>query len=307
MSAPPTVSSSAPSGGGASAPALAASPGALWELTKPGVTRLVVITTAAGAFAAPGAVEGARLAAALGGTALVVAGANALNQALERETDALMSRTRTRPLPEGRVSAEVAWGFGIVVALAGSALLAVLAGPVAAALAVAALVVYVGAYTPMKRATPLALYVGAVPGALPPLIGWASVTGEVGLGGLALFAILFVWQLPHFLAIATFRRDEYARAGIRVAPVVHGAASTRRQLAAGAAALLLVSLAPPLVGLGGPAYVAVASLTGLAYGALAVYGWLREGGERWARAVFFSSMPHLVALFTTLVLSTRLG
>lgn len=307
MSSPHTVSSAAPPGSQVAPASAAATAGALWELTKPGVTRLVVITTAAGVFSAPGDLELSALGATLGGTALVVAGANALNQALERDTDALMSRTRTRPLPEGRVSVEVAWGFGLALALAGTSLLVALAGPLAAGLALAALVLYVGLYTPLKRATPLALHVGAVPGALPPLIGWASVTGEVGLGGLALFAVLFTWQLPHFLAIATFRREEYERAGIRVTPVVHGAASTRRQLAVYALALLGVSLTPPLVGLGGEVYVAVAAVTGVAYAGLAAYGWARGAGERWARAVFFASMPHLVILYTTLVLSARLS
>ena len=172
-------------------------------LTKPRLNFLVVASSAAGYFlGATRALDPWRMAAAVAGTALVAGGAAALNQVSERDTDALMRRTRMRPLPDGRVTPADARMFGLGLSFAGLALLATRATILAAALAAATLVVYLVVYTPMKRRTSLATLVGAVPGALPPLIGWAASHGSVDAGGASLFAIVFLWQIPHFMAIA---------------------------------------------------------------------------------------------------------
>ncbi|MGC4066893.1 MAG: heme o synthase [Polyangiaceae bacterium] len=195
---------------------------AYFELIKPSVTRMVLVTTLCGSAIAPGKMDWAKAGLALLGTAMVVGSANALNMVLERDTDALMVRTAMRPLPSGRLGARAATVFGVVLAVAGTLLLWFEVGTVAAWLAAIAHVIYVLVYTPLKRMTPLALHVGGVPGALPPVIGWASMTGHTEPGAWALFAILFMWQLPHFLAISIFRKDEYGRANICVFPNAEG-------------------------------------------------------------------------------------
>jgi heme o synthase len=177
---------------------------ALFELTKPSVTALVMVTMVSGALAASVPIHPFRLLLAMFATACVVGAANAFNMWMERDSDALMSRTRRRPLPTGRLSPEVVLGFGSLLAVVGLTLLATSVSSLSASLGWIALSSYVLAYTPLKRVTTWSLHVGAVPGALPPLIGWASVTGTLSREAFALFAILFVWQLPHFLAIATF-------------------------------------------------------------------------------------------------------
>jgi heme o synthase len=275
---------------------------ALFQLTKPGVTRLVMVTTLCGALIAPGAVELTKLIVALVGTALVVGAANSLNMYLERDTDRLMERTRTRPLPSGRLAPEVALWFGVLLAVVSLPVLALTVNPMTALLAALALVSYVLVYTPMKRLTPWALYMGALPGAIPPVIGWASTTGTLTLGAASLFAILFVWQLPHFLAIAIFRQHEYERAGLRVLPAVKGLGETKAAIVAFSFLLLVVSLVPAALGLGGAVYVVVAVVLGVAFAALALRGLRAKSGAAWARSLFFASMPYLVLVFGALVI-----
>ena len=191
------------------------------ELAKPRITAMVVFTSLVGfVTAGDDAIRGAALAAALLGTGLVAAGAAVLNQVLERDTDALMERTRHRPLPAGRVTAVEAVAFGAAVTLAGDTLLFALCGPLPAAVAFATWASYLFVYTPLKRRTPLATLVGAVPGALPPVIGWTARTGSLDQGAFILFAILFLWQVPHFLAIAWMYRDDYAKGGFPMLPVL---------------------------------------------------------------------------------------
>jgi len=281
------------------APAARLAP-ALIELSKPGVTRLVAITTLCGALTAPGSLGVLRLAAVLLGTVLVVAAANAVNMYLERDTDGLMTRTRGRPLPSGRITPEVALIFAAVTAVSGLALLAVVGGLFCAGLALAALVSYTVIYTPLKRVTPLSLHVGAVPGAIPPLIGWASVTGSLETLAWMQFAILLVWQLPHFLAIAVFRREEYARAGLRVLTVVRGVRRAKLEIAAQSLVLVLVSLLPIALGLAGIAYAAIALSSGLLFLVLATAGLAAQNDDVWARRVFFASMPYLVVVLGAL-------
>jgi protoheme IX farnesyltransferase len=273
----------------------------LVQLTKPGVAGLVMITALCGALAAPGPRPVSTLLIALFGTALVVGAANTLNMYLERHTDALMTRTRRRPLPAGRLSPELALGFGLALAAIGLPLLALAVNTTAALLTAAALGSYVLAYTPLKQTSPIALWVGAVPGAIPPLIGWASVRGSLGLGAWLLFAILFVWQLPHFLAIAIFRREEYARAGHRVLPVVKGIPATKRAIVAYAALLLVVSIAPFALHVASLPYLLVAAVSGGLFLAYALKGLSPESDDAWAKRLFRASLPYLVVVMAALV------
>lgn len=274
--------------------------GAFLELAKPGVLKLVVITMLLGALSAPGTIHLWPLLLAVAGTASVVAAANALNMIWERDSDALMRRTRTRPLPSGRLSVEAALIFAAVTMIAGLGVLYAVAGWLPALLTFIALASYVLAYTPLKRVTPLALWVGAVPGAIPPLIGWASVTGTLDTLAWLQFGVLFVWQLPHFLAIAIFRRDEYERAGHRVLPVVRGLARTKLEIALYSLLLVAVSLAPVGLGLVHWGYAPIALTAGLAFLWLATAGFSTHNDARWAKRLFFASMPYLVVVLGAL-------
>ncbi|HEV8245581.1 MAG TPA: heme o synthase [Polyangiaceae bacterium] len=277
----------------------------LIQLTKPGVTGLVMITALCGALVTPGPRPVSTLLIALFGTALVVGAANTFNMYLERHSDALMTRTRLRPLPTGRLSPEFALGFGLVLAAIGLPLLALVVNTTAALLTAVALGSYVLVYTPLKQTSPMALWVGAVPGAIPPLIGWASVRGSLGLGAWLLFLILFVWQLPHFLAIAIFRREEYARAGHRVLPVVKGVPATKRAIVAYSALLLLVSIAPFALHMASLAYLLVAGLSGALFLAYALKGLAPESDNAWAKRLFRASIPYLVLVMGTLVCTSH--
>lgn len=273
------------------------------ELAKPGVTQLVIVTTFAGALVAPGAVRWGRLALAVTGTTLVVAAANALNMAFERDTDALMERTRSRPIPSGRLSVEAAVLFGLVVGAMGLLLLGVWVSALVTVLALVALGSYVLVYTPLKRVTPWALHVGAVPGALPPVIGWAAMADRLGPQAFALFAILFAWQLPHFLAIALFRAPEYERAGLQVLPVARGVTRTKAELIVYAVLLVAASLFPATLGMGGAAYLTFALACGLVFFVWSLFGLEPHAGPRWARSLFFASLPYLVLVLGALVVS----
>jgi protoheme IX farnesyltransferase len=257
-------------------------------LTKPRLNLLVVLTSAAGYYL--GAVPQSHWLAmipAVGGTALVAGGAAVLNQLYERDTDALMRRTRLRPLPDGRVGPEDARVFGVSLAIAGLALLALTANLTAAALAVATLVIYLVIYTPMKRRSSASTLVGAIPGALPPLIGWAAASGSVSIGGWALFAIVFLWQIPHFMAIAWMYRDDYRSAGFPLLPVVEpDGRRTGRQAVIYATALLPVSLIPAFVGVSGQIYLYTAVVLGLALIGLAI-NFSTARSEAAARALLF--------------------
>ncbi len=285
--------------------AVARTAAALLELSKPGVGGLVVLTTLCGALSAPGRIAIGNLLLTLVGTSLVVAAANGLNMVIERHSDALMRRTQSRPLQTKRLSVAAALSFCAASGVLGLALLLTWVGWLAAALTAAALVSYVVAYTPLKRVGPIALYVGAVPGAIPPLIGWASVTGELATLAWLQFALLFVWQLPHFLAIATFRREEYARAGLLVLPVVHGVRRTKIEILLYSLLLAIVSLLPVALGLAGFGYALVALTCSLGFLWLASAGLSALDDRRWARRVFFASMPYLVIMLGSLAAFAR--
>lgn len=276
----------------------------LFLLAKPRLSGLVVLTSAGGLALAPGRIGLARAVLTIAATAAVVGAANALNNYLERDVDGRMRRTRDRPLPSGRVEPFVALALGLLVPAFALPVLALVATPLAAMLAFLALVVYVAVYTPMKPRSTAALFVGAFPGAIPPLIGWTAVTGRLDAGGLALFALLFVWQLPHFLAISIYLAEDYARGGLRVFALVHGEPATRGWIAATSAAVLPASLVLVPLGLAGLAYGAVALLAGFALLAYALAG-LHGTGGRWARNLFLATLLHLTVLFAALLVLPR--
>jgi heme o synthase len=213
-----------------------------------------------------GAPDYLRLVHALVGTALAAGGTLALNQYLERDVDGRMARTRSRPLPDGRLAAAEALVFGALTTAAGLLYLALAVDLATALVTSLTVLLYLFAYTPLKLVSPLCMVIGAVPGALPPVTGWVAARGELGVGAGILFSILFLWQLPHTLAIARLYRDDYAAAGIQVLPVVDpDGASTERQIVAGCLALLAVGLLPTLVGLAGPIYFVGAFALGAAF------------------------------------------
>jgi protoheme IX farnesyltransferase len=274
----------------------------LATLAKPRIVAMAVLLAAGGAALAPVAVPAAVFVAALAGTALFVAAAAALNMVLERDVDALMERTATRPLPAGRLAPATAITFGLGLGAGGALVLALWVNPVTAVLGAIALALYLLAYTPLKRRTWLALFVGAVPGAMPPLMGWTAATGTVAAPGLALFAVVYVWQVPHFLAIATYLRDDYARAGLHVLPSAHGDRVTRVGIVAGATALLPVSLLVALTGAAGRIYALLTLVVGAIYLVLATRGLRATAGTNWARRSFLVSLIYLPALTAALII-----
>jgi heme o synthase len=271
-------------------------------LTKPRLNLLVLVTTLAGLYlAAPDGVPGTLLMHTLLGTTLVAAGSAALNQAWERHTDRLMRRTSDRPLPAGRLRVIDGVVFGTGLSVAGLLELALAVNVLSAAVAAATLVSYVLVYTPLKTRTSLATLVGAVPGALPPVIGWAAATNEITLPALVLFGIQFFWQMPHFLAIAWLYRDDYARAGIPLLPVLEpDGRRTGQQALIYAAALWPVSLLPALVGLAGAPYLLLATVLGLVFIALSG-AFARDRSTPTARRLFLFSITYLPVLWGTLI------
>ena len=274
------------------------------ELAKPRITLMVVMTTFVGyALAQRGPLALGLLAATLCGTALVAAGSATMNMLLERRVDALMLRTRNRPLPAGRLRGGDALASGLLLTGAGLALLAFRAGPLAAAVALVTWLTYLFLYTPLKTRTSLATVVGALPGALPPVIGWAAAAGRLEPGAFVLFAIMFLWQIPHFLAIAWIYREDYARGGLPMLPVLDPEGRmTGRQAVANSLALTLISLTPAVAGLAGRVYVVGAALLGLAFTGVAVYAAVLRTTMA-ARRLFLASLLYLPALFGLLLAS----
>jgi heme o synthase len=274
-------------------------------LAKPRLSGLVILTTTGGLWLAPGHISVARALLTVFGTAAVVGAANALNCYFERETDGLMRRTRDRPLPAGRLDPLVALAGGILVPVFALPLLALSASQLTAALALLALVSYVAIYTPLKRQSSLALFVGAVPGAIPPLLGWTAVTGRLDAGGVALFILLFAWQLPHFLAISIYLSEDYARGGMKVFALVHGEPLTRRWIAGTSLLLLPASLLPVAMGFAGPGYGLVAGVLSLGFIGLAVTGLGTHPKPRFARTVFLGTLVYLTLLMVALIAGAR--
>jgi protoheme IX farnesyltransferase len=235
------------------------------------------------------------------GTTLVVGGANAFNCYLEREHDKHMERTRTRPLPAGRMAPAVALWTGFILSVVSLPLLAWAANPLTALLGLVGLLSYVLWYTPMKRQSALALWVGAIPGAIPPLMGWTAIRGRIDLAGLVLAAVLFCWQIPHFIAIGVFRRDDYARAGHKILPLVSSDRATKLHALVWTVLLVIATLALQPLGVTG-------NIFDLSAIALGLFLLLRVGAAfarpaqdiRWARHVFIGSLVYLTALFVVL-------
>jgi protoheme IX farnesyltransferase len=284
----------------AAAPARAAD---FVELTKPRITFLVLVTTAVGyALGVGSAFHPGVFLSLLVGTALVSGGASALNQWAERDADALMARTVTRPLPSGRLAPADALAFGLSISIVGLALLAGAVNGLAALLAAVTLAIYVLAYTPLKRVTSLCTLVGAVPGAIPPMIGWAAARGSLDREAWALFAVLFLWQLPHFLSIAWIYREDYARAGFPMLPVTDpDGRSTARQTVAYAAALIPATLLAGAFSAAGESYLWSALALGGIFVACTVAFALRRS-VRSARLVFLVSVIYLPAVLGLMVL-----
>jgi heme o synthase len=284
-------------------PSRSATVAAHLELTKPRITALVVFTTAAGLWLAPVTPPTSTVLLTLIGTAMVVAAANVLNMVLERDTDALMPRTMRRPLPSGRIEVRSAEWFGLLLCAISLPLLTFGVGSVPGLLASVALLSYVLVYTPLKRRTAASLLVGAVAGAIPPLIGWTAATGRFDLPGVLLFAVLFLWQVPHFLAITLFRRREYARAGLIVqANEPAGDREVRRNIVLYTVALIAVSLMFIPLGVGGTVYLVAAAISGALFLFHGLQGLRGEQGERWARNEFLGSVAYLAVVLAVLLL-----
>jgi protoheme IX farnesyltransferase len=279
------------------------------ELIRPRIALLILFTVGAGGYlAAGGRPDLAQLGHAVIGTALVAAGASCLNQLLERHTDALMRRTENRPLPGGRLqTAEVAL-VGLLLVVGGLAyLLLLVRQPLAAALAAFTFVTYVFLYTPLKRITSLNTLVGAVPGAMPPLIGWATLRGSLDVEAMSLFLILFLWQVPHFLAIAWIYRDQYKRAGLCMLTVGdRDGSATARQMVLYCLALVVASLTPVALGMAGPIYGALAILLGAGFLASTLY-FARGASHLRARWVLRASLLYLPLLLAALMADARVG
>jgi protoheme IX farnesyltransferase len=271
-------------------------------LTKPRVVAMVLVTTLVGYYlgttSAP--LDYLRLLATLVGTGLAASGTLTLNQFMERDLDARMHRTRDRPLPDGRVTPTDALAFGAFLTAAGLVYLALVVDPLTALVTAATTVIYLFAYTPLKLRTSLCSLVGAVPGALPPLAGWTAARGELDLGAWVLFAIMFLWQIPHSLAIARLYRDDYARAGIRLLPVIEpDGASTGRQIVTHSIALLGVALLPTLIGVAGTIYFFVSLALGLGLLGAAVQ-LARSSSAADARRLLVASLVYLPFLLVAM-------
>jgi protoheme IX farnesyltransferase len=273
------------------------------ELSKPRIVFMVLITAFVGFYLGSENVpDYLRLAQMLLGTALAAGGTLALNQVLERDTDAKMQRTRHRPLPDGRLQVREALGFGLLLTLAGLAYLLVAVNFLSAAVTAVITITYLLCYTPMKLRSSLCVLVGAVPGALPPVIGWVAATGSLDAAAWVLFAIMFLWQVPHTLAIARLYRNDYARAGIQFLPVIDlDGGSTNRQIISHTAALLAVSLLPTLLGLAGPIYFIVAFFLGVGF-LLSGVRLALESTLAKARTLLFASLIYLPVLLLVMAL-----
>lgn len=275
---------------------------ALLELAKPRITTLVALCAAAGyALASRGPFDWTRLAWTMAGVALASASTGCLNQVLEADLDERMTRTRRRPIPTGRVSPAAAHALGLAWGAAGLGLLAWKVNGVSCSLTAFTLVSYLLVYTPMKRFSPLSTWVGAIPGALPPVIGWTAAGGALDASAAAIFSVQFLWQLPHFLALAWMYREDYARGGYRVVSVTDpSGVQLSRQLAATAALLLAASAVPFGLGLAGRAYLLAALALGGAFLLLSLAA-ARALTAASARRVFLASLAYLPLVLGALV------
>jgi heme o synthase len=275
------------------------------ELTKPRITFLIVLTSAAGfCLGARGMLDYVQLTHAMIGIALLSSGIATLNQYMERDLDALMRRTATRPLPSGKLAPVEALIFGVGVTVAAEIYLALLVNPLTALLGLFVIAGYLFLYTPLKTRTSLSTVVGAFPGAMPPLMGWTAARAEMGIESWILFAILFLWQFPHFLAIAWMYREDYARAGIVMLPVVEPAGHvTGQQIVMCALMLVPVSLLPATIGLAGSVYFYGALVLGLLFLYSSICAALSHSRQA-ARRLLLASVLYLPLLFLLMVFNS---
>jgi protoheme IX farnesyltransferase len=269
------------------------------ELSKSRIVLMVLITTAAGYLIAAPRIDALLLLQTLIGTALVAAGTNALNQYVEREHDAKMRRTRLRPLPDGRITPRAALTFSAAIAIIGTLYLGIAVNWLTAALGAFTLTSYIFVYTPLKRVSSICTIIGAVPGAIPPLMGWTAATNHLALGGWIAFAILFFWQLPHFMALSWIYREDYAGAGFYMS-----SASAARQAVLFSLALLAVSVAPTFIGITGVAYAIGAVICGVVLLAMSIRFFF-DRSNRTAMRLFMTSNFYLIVVMTLLVVSAR--
>jgi heme o synthase len=275
------------------------------EILKPRVMSLVVFTGFVGLAVAPGHLHPLLRAVAVLCLAVGAGAAGAINMWYDRDIDAVMRRTADRPLPAGRMMPGEALGFGVVLAVGAVAVMGLALNWVAAQLLALTIAFYVFVYTVwLKRRTPQNIVIGGAAGALPPLVGWAAVTGDVGWGAVALFAIIFFWTPPHFWALSLYRAGEYAAAGVPMLPVVAGARETKRQMLLYTLTLWPATLMPWLLGLAGPRYAVCAGVLSLMFTSSAIRVWRAAGaaGERRARQMFAFSLLYLFLIFTALLL-----
>jgi heme o synthase len=289
-------------GAGAFEQPAGASVGDFIALLKPRVMSLVVFTGIAGILTAPGYLHPVLAAIAVLCIAVGAGAAGAINMWYDRDIDALMGRTRDRPIPAGRLDASEALAFGIVLSIASVTVMALAVNWAAAALLALSIAFYVFVYTMwLKRRTPQNIVIGGAAGAFPPMIGWAAVSGDVSLAAVAMFAIIFMWTPPHFWALSLFRSGDYARAGVPMLPVVSGVPETKRQIIFYSLALLPISLAPYFLGVAGMIYAAGAAVLGLLLVAGSVAVW-RDSGDGAAKRLFGYSIVYLFLLFALLIL-----
>lgn len=275
------------------------------ELSKSRIVLMVLITTAAGYAIGARPFSAITLLNVLIGTALVAAGTNALNEYVERDLDALMKRTRNRPLPAGRISPNSALIFSIGTAISGTLYLGLLVNWLTALLGAVTLMSYIFVYTPLKRVSTICTAIGAIPGAIPPLMGWTAATGSLGLGGWIAFGVLFFWQLPHFMAISWMYREDYGRAGFAMLSVLdRDGKAVARQAIFYSLALLAVSIAPYFFGMAGLVYLMIATMAGL-WIVIASVMFLSDRTAAPARSLFMSSNIYLLAMMVLFVIAVR--
>ena len=274
----------------------------IWSLAKPRLSSLVIVTAAGGVWLAPGHVDAMRAICSLLAIAFLVGASNATNCYLERDYDALMKRTAKRPLANGRLEPNAVLIGATIVAIAATLTLCFTANPLTAVLGMVAHLSYVSAYTPLKRTSASAVFVGAIPGAIPPLMGWTMVTNRLDLGGLTLFGIMFLWQIPHFIAISFYRRDDYRRGGFKTLPLVMSDSATKYVLVALTAALVPVSLLLVPLGLESRMYAIAAFGLGFAFFLINMSGLRRGAGTTWARQSLHASLLYITLLFVAIAL-----
>ena len=276
-------------------------------LLKPRVMSLVVFTAFAGLYLAPGTLHPIIAAIAILCIAVGAGASGAINMWYDRDIDGIMARTCARPIPGGRIDPAAALGFGVVLAVGSVTVMALAVNWTAAALLAFTIGFYVFIYTMwLKRRTPQNIVIGGAAGAFPPMVGWAAVTGDVGIGSIVLFAIIFMWTPPHFWSLALYRTGDYERAGVPMLPVVAGMRETKRQILLYAALLAPLAVAPSAIGMASWAYGAIAGALGLGFVALALGIW-RDSGQGFARRTFAYSILYLFLIFAALIADRILG